>query len=63
VKSYYATPSSTCFAPARGFQGLLEAVRFAREAADRFRAAYVLWQRHGSSWRILARFSPRPRAG
>jgi hypothetical protein len=57
---YRCCPASRSFAPGRAFPGPQEALQFAREAAARYRVAYVVWAFQGSSWRILARVEPEP---
>lgn len=55
---YRCCPASRAFAPGRAFPGEQDALQFAREAADRYRVAYVVWHFLGSSWRVLARVEP-----
>jgi hypothetical protein len=58
VGEYRACPACRAFAPGRAFAEAAAALEFAREAADRHRVGYVVWQFYGASWRVIARVTP-----
>jgi hypothetical protein len=55
---YRACPDYRAFAPGRAFADAEAALDYARGCADRFRVGYVVWQFHGTAWRIIARVEP-----
>jgi hypothetical protein len=58
VKPFYATPAYHPFAPARGSPDAEEALAFARQAATRYGALYVVWTRQRRFYRVLKRLRP-----
>lgn len=58
VKPFRVCPSGLCHAPGRTFLDAPAALQFAREAADRFRVVYVVWQRQNAAYRVLTRVEP-----
>jgi hypothetical protein len=44
VERFLATPAFHCHAPAKGFSRSLEALQYARKAAEVFRVGYAVWR-------------------
>jgi hypothetical protein len=59
TETYFATPSHRCLAPGRCFPTHLEAVRWAREVALRYRVAVAVWRAQRGRLQLLTTVNPR----
>jgi hypothetical protein len=57
---YRAAPYMACRAPARTFPTALEALRFARDAANEHRTIYCVYEALAGRLRHLQTFRPAP---
>ena len=57
---YHVAPTMRCSAPAKAFPGAVEALRYAREAADAYRVGYVVYRVLAGRLLRLAAFEPQP---
>jgi hypothetical protein len=57
---FLAAPAHRCFAPGMAFPRLQDATRYARDAADAFRVAFVVWRVLAGRLALVERFPPGP---
>ena len=50
---YYAVPSARSYGPSKTFTKPLEALQYARTAAQQFHLAYAVWEPRGVRFRLL----------
>jgi hypothetical protein len=60
---YRAAPDFKCHAPSRAFRRLLEALQYARDAADAFGVGYAVWHVAGGRLWLVHRYRAGQRRG